>query len=114
LENNKKNRLLVKIYAKTYCNLLDLKFGKIRFVYSKKKFHKLLKKYGYKKHKLSKYYGVTMQKERIVFINLKDHKTNKKLKDTIAHELLHIAIRKLKHGKLFQSITNTVVREELR
>ena len=53
--------------------------------------------------------GSTVQKDREIYINVKNHKSAGDLIDTIVHELIHIKYPKLRHGQKFQDKINKII-----
>lgn len=110
MQDNQKNRNFVEKYAKIYCKFYKLKYKKIKFIYTKKKLAKYEKKYNYKHSKPDKSAGITLPDEKIIYVNFKNNKTRKFLQDTIAHELVHIAAKKLSHGRIFEIVIQSALK----
>ena len=56
-----------------------------------------------------RYQGVTYLKHRIVFINVRRSRTLNELKQTVAHELVHLRFPYLSHGDGFRKKVEAVM-----
>ena len=58
---------------------------------------------------IKKYYGKAWYNHNTIFINIRNHKNKWQLRDTVAHELLHLYNPKIPHGKKFNSLVKKII-----
>ena len=110
MRNTETRRQQVMEYAKLYCERLGIE-SIPSFILDMKTYRDWYKTYRQRdrmpriKHNL----GRCFRPENTIWINLSKHKNLVRLRQTISHELVHIAYPSLPHGLKFESIVMSTV-----
>lgn len=111
MDNNRENIAFVEKYAKIYCKRLGLDYDDVIFLYTVPDFIWFATKIDdYKNPPVLGYYGQTWKQYDVIFIHLYEHDDRRELKDTIAHELIHLKYKQLDHGRKFTLLVKKVLR----